>query len=243
MGLRNLVSNTLQNYIRVTLPSLYQRVDYAHQWNLHILEVIEHSFEIAELMILKRKIELDPNIIYAAAAYHDVGLIKGRDNHEKNSAIFIKTKVKEKLKEWFSEKDIKLICEAVEDHRASVGRKARSVYGEIIADADKINSADMLLLRCWLYRIDDVEEDLSNKDAVFEVMYAHILEKYGIEGYSKLQSPEGVEINKDFRAEITKIANNKNLCKASFNRLIESGYLPRPSEINSKNKKPIYFKW
>lgn len=243
MKLKDQISQELRDFIEQTLPVLYERVDYAHQWNLHIKEVINYSFEIAELITKHRKIELNANIIYVSAAYHDIGLLKGRDDHEKNSAIFIKTKAKKDLEQWFNEKEIKIIAEAVEDHRASVGRKARNIYSEIIADADKINSADRLLLRCWLYRINSVKQDLSNRDIIFESIYSHVSEKYGIEGYSKLQSPEGTEINKDFRAEITKIANDKNLCKVTFNKLIESGYLPRPSEIHNKKHKPVYLKW
>ena len=243
MALRESINSDLKVFIENSLPKLYLQVDYAHQWDLHIKEVIEHSFEIAELVQIRRSIKLSSNIIYATAAYHDIGLLKGRDNHEKNSAHFIRTHAIKNLGLWFNNKEILTICEAVEDHRASVGRKARSVYGEIVADADKVNSAEMLLLRCWLYRLDEIKEDLSNKDEAFEGMYAYILEKYGIEGYSKLQSSEGIEINKSFRAEITKIANDKVLCKKKFEEMIKIGSLPRPSEVKKKMIKPIYQKW
>ena len=245
MNLRERVASSLESWANGFLPRLYKSVDYGHQWDIHITEVIEHSFEIAELIQTNRKLKLNPNIIYVAAAFHDIGLLKGRDGHEKSSALYIKSVVKEKLTEWFDEKEIKLIAEAVEDHRASVGRKARSVYGEIVADADKINSPEMLMLRCWLYRIKDIKEDLSNKDTAFEGMYAHILEKYGVQGYSKLQSPEGILINKVFRDEITKIANNKVLCRKLFDKMIASGELPKSSAVMkiSKRTPPIYSKW
>ena len=42
-----------------------------------------------------------------------------------------------RLKRWFSAEKIKLMKEAIEDHRASASHAPRSLYGKIIAEADR----------------------------------------------------------------------------------------------------------
>ena len=42
------------------------------------------------------------------------------------------------LAAWFTPQEIEIIAQAAEDHRASAKSKPRSIYGMIVAEADRI---------------------------------------------------------------------------------------------------------
>ena len=79
--------------------------------------------------------DVDKDVLYAAAAFHDTGLVDGREVHHMSSGRIIREDPH--LKEWFTPDKIETIAQAAEDHRASSGCEPRSIYGKIVAEADR----------------------------------------------------------------------------------------------------------
>ncbi|MDL2236165.1 HD domain-containing protein [Christensenellaceae bacterium OttesenSCG-928-L17] len=169
------VTPEIAEYIQENIVPKYAQFDKAHDLS-HIRKVLQNSLSIAACY------DVDINKVYVIAAYHDVGLSQGRDKHEKTSAAFLLAD--RKLKEWFSENDLTLMAEAVEDHRASNPLEPRSVYGKIISEADRDISYMTVLRRTILYGLHHCPNYTVEEH--FERTYTHIQNKYGANGYLKL---------------------------------------------------------
>ena len=89
--------------------------------------------------------EVDRCILLVAAAYHDLGLINGREHHHTDSAHIIRTDTR--LRQWFSDQEINTIADAAEDHRASSDHEPRTIYGRIVAEADRIIDGETIVRR------------------------------------------------------------------------------------------------
>ena len=122
------INPEIMTYIQHNIVPQYSYCDKAHNLE-HINKVIQNSLAIAP------DYDIDMNMLYVIAAYHDVGLSQGRENHERTSAAFLLAD--SKLKQWFSKDELRLMAEAVEDHRASNDYEPRSIYGRIILEADR----------------------------------------------------------------------------------------------------------
>ena len=117
----------LEKYIYEEIVPRYKEFDDAHKED-HALTVIEQAMKLLDSKVTwvssqneTRKIWLSPvdrNILLAAAACHDLGLINGRDNHHTDSGKIIRADIR--LREWFNEEQIELIALAAEDHRHQV---------------------------------------------------------------------------------------------------------------------------
>ena len=165
----------LQNYIETEIFPLYERNELSHGIN-HIHTVIKRSLHIA------KEYEVDKNMVYTIAAYHDLGHYINPKIHEKLSAeIFMKDK---KIKEWFTKEEIQIIKEAIEDHRASSKHEPRSIYGKIVSTADRtIKSIDVSIKRAYIYYINNFPS-IPKKERIQKV-YEHLNDKYGPNGYAK----------------------------------------------------------
>lgn len=86
---------------------------------------------------------IDPEILFTAAACHDIGRINGKEKHHVDSGKMIRADMT--LRKWFDEAGIELIAQAAEDHRASSGAVSRSIYGKIVAEADRLSGLRRLL--------------------------------------------------------------------------------------------------
>ena len=95
----------------------------------HVNRVIKNSLELARIT------GADINMVYVVAAYHDLGMSGPRAIHHITSGKILMADAR--LKRWFSQDQIKIMKEAVEDHRASSSRQPRSIYGKIVAEADR----------------------------------------------------------------------------------------------------------
>ena len=150
----------------------------------HIKYVIERSLRFAEQVP-----DVDKNMCYVIAAYHDIGRLIDDDYHEKISAAY--ARIDEKLKEFFSDEEIAVIAEAIEDHRASSKREPRSVYGKIVSSADRNTSVDEMIKRSVeAYKLWNQDKDL---DEVLEGARGHMREKYGRDGYALKKMYFGVK--------------------------------------------------
>ena len=137
----------IQNYIEKNILPQYSNFDKAHN-EKHIKAVQERSLKILEY--LKRK-DININMVYVIASYHDIGCKVSRKGHPIYSGEILRND--ENLKKWFNEKQIEIMAQACEDHSTSSGHNPRSIYGEIVADADKDLNMDLFLIRGWQYSL------------------------------------------------------------------------------------------
>ena len=77
--------------------------------------------------------------------------------------------------------------EAVEDHRASTDHEPRSIYGKIVAEADRIIDPDTTLRRTVQYG--QKQTTAADETWHYKRFYDHLMEKYAPGGYLKLWYP------------------------------------------------------
>ncbi|MBQ3844100.1 MAG: HD domain-containing protein [Bacteroidales bacterium] len=167
------------SYIESEIIPRYDSFDAAHRRD-HVSMVIKQSLEIAE------HLDVDVNMVYVIAAYHDTGLCEGREHHHEVSARIIKAD--ENLRHWFSEEQIQIMADAAEDHRASAKNAPRTIYGRIVAEADRFIDPETIVRRTIQYGLDHYPE--LSKEQQYDRMMQHLHEKYGRNGYLKLWFPE-----------------------------------------------------
>lgn len=202
-----MINNNILFYIQNNIITKYGDFDKAHNFE-HVNKVIQNSLSIAN------DYDVDINKVYVIAAYHDIGLSQGRENHEKNSALFLKSDLE--LRKWFSEDDIILMAEAVEDHRASNAYEPRSIYGKIVSEADRDIEYTTILKRTIHYSLKNYPD--YDVEQHFTRTYDHIREKYGEGGYLKLWLNSSINQQnlKELRSRIT----SKKEFRTDFERIL-----------------------
>ena len=170
---------TLQAYIESAILPRYKGFDPAHRTD-HALQVIAESLKLA------KHYEVDERMVYTIAAYHDIGLCEGRERHHLVSGRMLRSD--EHLREWFTEEEIEVMAQAVEDHRASLDYAPRSIYGRIVAEADRLIEPMTVLLRTVQYGFSHYPE--LSKEQHYQRYCEHLQEKYAEGGYLKLWIPE-----------------------------------------------------
>ena len=193
-------------YIEQEILPRYEHFDAAHQRN-HAEEVIERSLALA------KHYDVDENMVYAIAAYHDTGLCDGRDTHHLVSGRIIRNDMK--LREWFDETQIETMAQAAEDHRASSGHEPRSIYGKIVAEADRLISPEKVIRRTIQFGLDHHPE--LDKEGQYQRFREHLLEKYSDTGYLRLWIPESD--NAVRLEELRKIIRDENKMREAFEQL------------------------
>ena len=169
----------LRHYIEEEIIPRYDHFDKAHQRD-HVLMVIQQSMDIAS------HLDVDLDMVYTIAAYHDTGLCEGREHHHEASARIIKAD--RRLREWFTEEQIQTMADAAEDHRASAKQAPRTIYGRIVAEADRFIDPVTIVQRTIQYGLDHYPE--LGREEQFQRMVTHLREKYGRNGYLKLWFPD-----------------------------------------------------
>lgn len=170
---------TLKEYIESEIIPRYDNFDGAHKRD-HVRSVIGQSHE------LSRYYDVNPEILYAAAAYHDLGLCEGREKHHLVSGRIIRED--KTLLNWFNVEEIEVIAEAAEDHRASNETPPRSIYGKIIAESDRLIDPETVIRRTVQYGFAHYPQ--MNREQMWERTLTHLQKKYGYGGYLKLWIPE-----------------------------------------------------
>ena len=172
------MNQELLHFIDKEVLPQYDHFDAAHQRD-HALKVIEES------MVLAQGYEVNPDMVYAIAAYHDLGLCEGRETHHLVSGTIVRGD--KRLRQWFTPEEIEEMAQAVEDHRASATHAPRSIYGRIVAEADRNIDIDIIITRTLQYGLAHYPE----LDAEGHIQRAlqHLHEKYSRTGYLKLWIP------------------------------------------------------
>jgi uncharacterized protein len=169
----------LHAYIEAEIIPRYRAFDKAHQED-HARSVISQALELA------RYYEVDPDLVYTAAAYHDTGLAVDRATHHLESGKIIRSDAR--LREWFTADEIETMAEAAEDHRASAKSAPRSIYGRLIAEADRLIDPVTVIRRTIQFGLKHYPELPS--EGHWERTLEHLREKYGDGGYLQLWIPE-----------------------------------------------------
>lgn len=173
----------------------------------HVQHVISNSLELVPLT------GADINMVYVIAAYHDLGMEGPRAIHHITSGKILQADAR--LKKWFSPEQIKIMKEAVEDHRASSSRQPRSIYGKIVAEADRDLDPETVFTRAIQYGLENYPE--KGEEEQWKRFAAHMEEKYSINGYIKLWIP-GSPNAKRLRT-IQNIIEDKDKLHEIFNRI------------------------
>ena len=202
------IPQDLQDYVEEEILPLYNNFDTAHHPD-HAESVVRES------MALAQHYAVAPAMVYATAAFHDLGLCEGREHHHEVSARIIRHTPH--LRKWFSAEEIETMADAAEDHRASSKHAPRTIYGRIVAEADRLIDAATVLRRTVQYGLSHYPE--LSKEQHYERMVAHLHEKYAEGGYLKLWIPESK--NAERLAELRAIIKDGQRLRDYFERLYD----------------------
>ena len=192
------VNKELKDYIENNIFPEYEKNDKGHNLQ-HINYVINRSIKFADTVP-----DLNYNIVYTVAAYHDIGHHIDPKKHELISAEIMYTD--DKLKEFFNDEERIIIKEAIEDHRASSNHEPRSIYGKIVSTADRNNTVEACLRRSYCYNKKLHPE--YNDEQIFEDCHYHLDDKFGENGYAKFYFKD--EEYEKFLTDIRDILANKD---------------------------------
>ncbi len=196
------------DYIETTILPRYEAFDPAHRKD-HAYQVMSESLKLA------RHYEVSRRMVYVIAAYHDIGLCEGRERHHLVSGRLLRAD--EHLREWFTEEEIETMAQAVEDHRASLDHAPRSIYGRIVAEADRLIDPKQVLLRTVQYGFSHYPE--LTKEEHYRRYCEHLQEKYAEGGYLKLWIPESENASR--LAELRGIIADEVRKREAFERLFD----------------------
>lgn len=184
----------------------YDHFDKAHRRD-HVETVIAQGLQLSS------HYEVDPNIIYTAAAYHDTGLIEGRETHHIASGRIVRED--SRLRQWFSEEEIETIAQAAEDHRASNRQGPRTIYGRILAEADRVIDPHKIIRRTIQFGLSNYPE--LETEGHWERTVEHLQEKYAEGGYLRLWIPESP--NAARLEELRSIIRDRTQLRNIFDRI------------------------
>lgn len=200
------VSLDLMEFIEKNILPRYTAFDKAHNLT-HVNRVISRSLELAS------KIGADADMAYVIAAYHDLGLEGPRAVHHLTSGKILAAD--SRLQRWFTKDQLKIMKEAVEDHRASTSHTPRSLYGKIVAEADRDLEPSIVFRRTIEYGIDHYPE--KSKEEQWQRFLSHINNKYSSHGYIRLWLPNSQ--NEQNLKKIRELISSPQLLREEFERI------------------------
>lgn len=176
---------------------------------VHVQRVIKNALDLVRIT------GADANMVYVIAAYHDLGMEGPRAVHHITSGKILMADAR--LKKWFSPEQFRIMKEAVEDHRASSSRTPRSIYGKIVAEADRDLEPEVVFSRAIEYGLENYPE--MEKDKQWLRFYDHMKEKYSRTGYLRLWIPNSPNAkNMEF---IRETIDNEEALHKVFDELYE----------------------
>ena len=210
-----MIRQEIRAYIEGEILPRYDGFDAAHRRD-HADIVVSRSIELAQ------RLGANVEMAYVIAAYHDTGLAVGRDvHHIESKRILLEDS---ELRRWFAAEDIATMGDAVEDHRASSKQPPRTIYGRIVAEADRLIVPHSIIRRTIQFTLThhpnlDMEEG-------YERLLEHMREKYDYGGYLKLWIEESD--NAQRLEELRKIIADKpalrRLYDEIYNELVDGNY-------------------
>ena len=173
-----MIRESLRNYIYNEVIPKYAAFDKAHRED-HALTVIERALSMGQ------QYDINEEMLLTAAACHDLGLSVDRKTHHLESGRIIRED--KRLSEWFSHEQIEAIAQAAEDHRASAKTPPRSIYGRLVAEADRLIVPETIIRRTVLFGLSNHPE--LDKEGHWRRTLEHLHEKYAEGGYLHLLIP------------------------------------------------------
>lgn len=204
--INNSPSLDLVEFVETKILPQYAEFDRAHNME-HVTRVIRRSLDLVKTT------GADINMVYAIAAYHDLGMSGPRAIHHITGGKILASDAR--LKKWFSTEQIKIMKEAVEDHRASASRAPRSLYGKIIAEADRDIDVEVVVRRTIQYGLSNYPE--KDKGEQWERFKEHMDSKYSADGYIKLWLPKSP--NERSLNELRNLIADKQKLREAFDRI------------------------
>lgn len=201
-------SPELVAHIEAHLLPRYEAYDAAHRRD-HVEGVIERS------MALAAHYDVEPDMVYAIAAWHDIGLCEGRELHHISSGRMLVED--EAMRRWFSDEQLHTMREAVEDHRASSDHPPRTIYGAIVAEADRQIVPEVVMLRTVQYGL--AHYPSLSREEHWQRFVGHLNEKYDHGGYLKLYIPHSDNATR--LAELRAIIAQPDLLRAHFESIFD----------------------
>ena len=197
------LNKELQNYIEKNILPQYDNNNVGGHGRAHIDTVINRCYEI----ISEHDLDVDINMVYTVAAFHDIGYRVDPDKHEEvSSKMFLEDKT---LRQYFSPSELLMMAEAIVDHRASLEYEARNIYGKIVSSADREIDVENMLRRSILYQADKHKDENPTTLDIIEYSYKKLSSKYGKGGYAKMYYPD--KKYKDYLSKMQQLFEDKNI--------------------------------
>ena len=197
------MNKSLVEYIESWIIPMYDGFDAGHGRE-QVNAGVEETLRLAGFY------DVNADMVYTAAAYHDTGLSVDRKTHHLESGRIIRAD--RGLRRWFTEQEIEIIAEAAEDHRASSDHEPRTVYGKIVAEADRQIIPESIIVRTVQYGFKHYPE--LDKEGHWMRLCEHMAEKYDVGGYLKLWIPESR--NAEGLALLREIIHDKSRLREYF---------------------------
>lgn len=166
---------SLVAYAEAEIIPRYEHFDRAHGTD-HVRTVIAQSLALAA------HYDVDINMVYAIAAYHDTGLAYGRERHHIDAGRILAEDAE--VRRRFTGEQIEVMREAVEDHRASSDHAPRTVYGRIVAEADRVIDPATIIRRTVQYGL--ANYPALDRERHYARCLDHLQKKYAEGGYLRL---------------------------------------------------------
>lgn len=206
-----MVNPELKAFIEAEIIPEYKNFGRSHNVE-HVRRVISNSLELAKFLGDRK---IDEDMVYAIAAYHDLGMSGPREIHHITSGKILMED--SRLMKWFSPEQLLVMKEAVEDHRASSDHAPRSVYGRIVAEADRDLEPDVVFTRAIEYGLEHYPE--LGKEAQWRRFAKHMDEKYSSNGYITLWIPGSP--NERNLKQVRAVIADRNALRRTFNEIFD----------------------
>lgn len=198
----------LMSFVETNILPRYNAFGKSHGL-VHVMRVIANS------MVLAKMLGADPDMCYTIAAYHDLGMEGPRAIHHITGGKIIMAD--KRLLKWFTPEQIKIMKEAIEDHRASASHAPRSLYGKIVAEADRDLDRDTVFRRAVEFGLENYPQ--LNHEEQWKRFYNHMKEKYSTSGYITLWIPNSP--NEKNLKEIRNIIEQPQQLRQYFDRFYD----------------------
>lgn len=199
-------SEELRAYIEAQVIPRYEAFDAAHSTE-HVRMVISQSLALA------RHYDVEIDMVYAIAAFHDTGLAHGRELHHIHSGEILLEDAF--MQAHFSARQLAVMRDAIEDHRASSDHAPRTVYGRIVAEADRCIDPEIVIRRTIQYGL--AHYPALDREGQFGRCVEHLRKKYAEGGYLRLWIPESDNARK--QEELRALIRDSIRLRETFDRI------------------------
>jgi uncharacterized protein len=196
----------LMHFIETNILPKYSEFGKSHGIS-HVQRVIKNSLKLAQIT------GADINMVYTIAAYHDIGMSGQRAIHHITGGKILAAD--QRLLRWFSPKQIQVMREAIEDHRASSSHAPRSIYGKIVAEADRELEPSVVFLRIIQFGLENYPE--KDKEEQWRRFNEHLENKYSTAGYITLWIPNSP--NEQYLKDLRNIMTDKVRLRKIFEEI------------------------